>query len=301
MNLRNSITVGTLSAALLLTLSACTEDETPTTEPSKEITLRIAVGTQPADQALAHVYANALKAEGYKASLNKPAANPYQQVVDGKADLALDQADKALNLVADPAAITGEDQVLSAEESQSLRSAINDAQGEVSALELSPADAGKVLVMSQAQATLHKVDSVETLIAACADLTIISDEANAESLATSMKDAGCEKPKISVEETANLAAKLRTSVDSAVVLSAGNAVISDEGFYSIPGSANFFNAENYLLLADSEVDDKARAQLDKITGEFSQQSLVDLNRMVSQEDGLSPEQAAARWEWIIEE
>ena len=46
MNLRNSITVGTLSAALLLTLSACTEDETPTTEPSKEITLRIAAGTQ---------------------------------------------------------------------------------------------------------------------------------------------------------------------------------------------------------------------------------------------------------------
>ena len=301
MNLRNTITVGALSATLLLTLSACTEEATPTAEPSKAITLQIAAGSQPADQALAHVYANALKAEGYKVSLNKPSADPYQQVVDGKADLAVDQAAKALPLVADPAAITGEDQLLSVEESKNLRSAINDAEGELSALELSPADAGKVLVMSQAQATLHKVDSVETLIAACTDLTIISDEANAASLKASLEDAGCGKPKVVAEEPAKLASKLRASVDSAVTLGSGDAVISDEGFYSIPGSAAFFNAEQYMVLANGDVDDKARAELDKITGEFSQQSLVDLNRMVSQADGLSPEQAATRWEWIIEE
>lgn len=301
MNLRNTLTLGALSATLMLTLSACTTESTPIAEPSQEITLKIAVGSQPADQALAQVYANALKAEGHQVKLNKPTGNPYAQVIEGQADLAVDQAGKALSLAADPAAITGEDQKLSAEEAKNLRDAINEGDQKVTALALSEADAGMLLAMSQAQATLHKVDSLETLIAACEDLKFISDEASAATLHASLQEAGCQKPQISESKPEDLAAKLRTSVDSAVVLSSADPVISDEGFYSVPGTAAFFNAQPYMVLADAGVDDKARAAVDKITGELSQQSLVDLKRMVGNADPLSPAEAATRWEWIIEE
>lgn len=301
MNLRKTTTVCALGAALLLPLSACTDKPADPSAASKGTTLKLASGNEPVEQALAEVYRSGLEALGYSVTLNEPSAAPYRQVLDGKADLAIDQAGMALELAADPAAITGEDQLLSVDEIKQLRTSINDEHDDLEALSLSPANSGKTLVMSKASAAIHEIDSLETLAKACQNLEIITDDPEPAALGTGLEAAGCEQPEITSMDTAQLDDELRASVDSAVVLSEGNAVISDEGFYSIPDSATLFNAEPYMAVAAQGVDEKARGEVDRITSEFSQTALLDLNRMVTDPDALGPEQAATRWEWIIAE
>lgn len=301
MNLRKTSSLGVLSLALLLPLSACTADEqTAPSESSQSVVLKLARGEQPVEQALAEVYKNALKAKGYEVQINKSSDNPYQQVIDGQADIAVDYADAALSLSKDQAAIAGEDGVLSVDDLKKLRTEINDSNDKIEALDLSAANAGKVLVMSSAEAQTHSVDSLSSLAGACEKLTIITDDSNTKNLETTLKTEGCEKPKVSVVKTDDLATQLRASVDRAVAVSAGNAMISDEGFKSISDTAKLFNAQPLMLLASSAVDDKARGELNKVTGDLSQQTLVDLNRMVNAPGAMKPAQAATRWEWIIE-
>lgn len=301
MNLRKTSSLGVLSLALLLPLSACTADEqTAPSESSQSVVLKLARGEQPVEQALAEVYKNALKAKGYEVQINKSSDNPYQQVIDGQADIAVDYAGAALSLSKDQAAIAGEDGVLSVDDLKKLRAEINDSNDKIEALDLSAADAGKVLVMSSAEAQTHSVDSLSSLAGACEKLTIITDDSNTKNLETTLKTEGCEKPKVSVVKTDDLATQLRASVDRAVAVSAGNAMISDEGFKSISDTAKLFNAQPLMLLASSAVDDKARGELNKVTGNLSQQTLVDLNRMVNAPGAMKPAQAATRWEWIIE-
>ena len=111
MNLRKTSSLGVLSLALLLPLSACTADEqTAPSESSQSVVLKLARGEQPVEQALAEVYKNALKAKGYEVQINKSSDNPYQQVIDGQADIAVDYAGAALSAVKDQAAIAGEDE-----------------------------------------------------------------------------------------------------------------------------------------------------------------------------------------------
>jgi len=301
MNLRKTSSLGVLSLALLLPLSACTADEqNAPSESSQSVVLKLARGEQPVEQALAEVYKNALKAKGYEVQINKSSDNPYQQVIDGQADIAVDYAGAALSLSKDQAAIAGEDGVLSVDDLKKLRTEINDSNDKIQALDLSAADAGKVLVMSSAEAQTHSVDSLSSLAGACEKLTIITDDSNTKNLETTLKTEGCEKPKVSVVKTDDLATQLRASVDRAVAVSAGNAMISDEGFKSISDTAKLFNAQPLMLLASSAVDDKARGELNKVTGDLSQQTLVDLNRMVNAPGAMKPAQVATRWEWIIE-
>ncbi|KUM30544.1 hypothetical protein AQ436_13310 [Arthrobacter sp. EpRS66] len=301
MNLRKTSSLGVLSLALLLPLSACTADEqTAPSDSSQSVVLKLARGDQPVEQALAEVYKNALKAKGYEVQINKSSGNPYQQVIDGQADIAVDYAGAALGLSKDQAAIAGEDGVLSVDDLKKLRTEINDSNDKIEALDLSAADAGQVLVMSSAEAQTHSVDSLSSLAGACEKLTIITDDSNTKNLETTLKTEGCEKPKVSVVKTDDLATQLRASVDRAVAVSAGNAMISDEGFKSISDTAKLFNAQPLMLLASSAVDDKARGELNKVTGDLSQQTLVDLNRMVNAPGAMKPAQAATRWEWIIE-
>lgn len=301
MNLRKTSSLGVLSLALLLPLSACTADEqTAPSESSQSVVLKLARGEQPVEQALAEVYKNALKAKGYEVQINKSSDNPYQQVFDGQADIAVDYAGAALSLSKDQAAIAGEDGVLSVDDLKKLRTEINDSNDKIEALDLSAANAGKVLVMSSAEAQTHSVDSLSSLAGACEKLTIITDDSNTKNLETTLKTEGCEKPKVSVVKTDDLATQLRASVDRAVAVSAGNAMISDEGFKSISDTAKLFNAQPLMLLASSAVGDKARGELNKVTGDLSQQTLVDLNRMVNAPGAMKPAQAATRWEWIIE-
>lgn len=301
MNLRKTSSLGVLSLALLLPLSACTADEqTAPSDSSQSVVLKLARGDQPVEQALAEVYKNALKAKGYEVQINKSSDNPYQQVIDGQADIAVDYAGSALSLSKDQAAIAGEDGVLSVDDLKKLRTEINDSNDKIEALDLSAANAGKVLVMSSAEAQTHSVDSLSSLAGACEKLTIITDDSNTKNLETTLKTEGCEKPKVSVVKTDDLATQLRASVDRAVAVSAGNAMISDEGFKSISDTAKLFNAQPLMLLASNAVDDKARGELNKATGDLSQQTLVDLNRMVNAPGAMKPAQAATRWEWIIE-
>lgn len=301
MNLRKTSSLGVLSLALLLPLSACTADEqTAPSDSSQSVVLKLARGDQPVEQALAEVYKNALKAKGYEVQINKSSDNPYQQVIDGQADIAVDYAGSALSLSKDQAAIAGEDGVLSVDDLKKLRTEINDSNDKIEALDLSAANAGKVLVMSSAEAQTHSVDSLSSLAGACEKLTIITDDSNTKNLETTLKTEGCEKPKVSVVKTDDLATQLRASVDRAVAVSAGNAMISDEGFKSISDTAKLFNAQPLMLLASNAVDDKARGELNKVTGDLSQQTLVDLNRMVNAPGAMKPAQAATRWEWIIE-
>jgi len=301
MNLRKSSRLSVLCLALLLPLAACTSNEqSSTNESGKNVTLKIARGERPVEQALAEVYKKALESKGYTAQINKSSDDPFKQVKDGQADVAVDQAGTALFLSKDSASITGEDGVLSTDDLKNLRTEINDSGDQIKALDLSPADAGKELVMSNAEAYTHEVDSLSSLAKACAKLTVITDETETSNLQSALEGEGCASPKISVVETSELATQLRASVDRAVAISAGSSIISDEGFKAISDSAKLFNAEPYMLLAGENVDDKAQSELNKITGELSQQTLVDLNRMVNKPSAMSPAQAATRWEWIIE-
>ncbi|MGP9528791.1 glycine betaine ABC transporter substrate-binding protein [Glutamicibacter sp. AOP5-A2-18] len=301
MNLRKSSRLGVLCLALLLPLAACTANEqTSTNESSKNVTLKIARGDRPVEQALAEVYKNALEAKGYTAQINKSGDDPFKQVQDGQADVAIDQATTALFLSKDSAGVTGDDGVLSVDDLKKLRSEINDSDQEITALDMSTADAGKELVMSEAEADTHEVDSLSSLAKACSKLTVITDASDTSNLAATLETEGCQTPKISVVDSADIDTQLRASVDRAVAVSAGNAIISDEGFKSISDSAKLFNAEPYLLLAGANVDDKAQDELNKVTAELSQQTLVDLNRMVNEPGAMAPKEAATRWEWIIE-
>lgn len=301
MNLRKSSRLSVLCLAMLMPLAACTATEqSSSNESSKNVTLKIARGSLPVERALAEVYKNSLEAKGYTATINKSTDDPYGQVQEGQADIAVDQAGAALFLSQDSASITGQDGVLSVDELKKLRTEINDAGDEIQALDLSSANAGNELVMSNAEALTHQVDSLSSLAKACGDLTIITDEKQTDDLKRGLKAEGCATPKISVVESADLATQLRASVDRAVAISAGSSIISDEGFKSISDSAKLFDAQPYMLLVNNNVDDKAQNELNKVTGELSQQSLVDLNRMVTAPGATEPQQAAARWEWIIE-
>lgn len=301
MNLRKTSRLAVLSVALLLPLTACTDqDQTSESSSDQNVVLKLARGNEPVEQAMGEVYKNALKAKGFEVQINKSTDDPYQQVLDGEADIAVDYAGEALSMAKDASSITGEDGVLSVDELKNLRSEINDSNDSIEALDLSNADSGKVLVMSPAEAQTHSVDSLSSLASACEKLTIITDDSETTNLESGLKTAGCQKPQLSVVQSDDLATQLRASVDRAVAMSAGNAMISDEGFKSISDTAKLFDAQPIMLLANNNVNNKARGELNKITGQLSQQTLVELNRMVSEPGAMKPAQAANRWEWIIE-
>ncbi|WP_176715350.1 glycine betaine ABC transporter substrate-binding protein [Arthrobacter sp. NIO-1057] len=299
--MRKTSRLAVLSVALLLPLTACTDQDQSTDGSSDQnVVLKLARGDQPVEQALGEVYRNALKAKGFEVQINKSMDDPYQQVLDGEADIAVDYAGEALSMAKDASSITGEDGVLSVDELKNLRSEINDSNDSIEALDLSNADSGKVLVMSSAEAETHSVDSLSSLASACEKLTIITDDSETANLESGLKIAGCQKPQLSVVQSDDLATQLRASVDRAVAMSAGNAMISDEGFKSISDTAKLFDSQPIMLLASNNVNNKARGELNKITGQLSQQTLVELNRMVNAPGAMKPAQAANRWEWIIE-
>ena len=88
--------------------------------------------------------------------------------------------------------------------------------------------------MSSAEAQTHSVDSLSSLAGACEKLTIAHGRFEYQNLETALKTEGCEKPKVSVSETDDLAAAACLGGPCAVAVSAGNAVISDEGFRAFP-------------------------------------------------------------------
>lgn len=285
-------------AALCLPLAACTnagDTQSSPAAPRKNITLNLASAQDDTTMAIAQVYANILEHMGYTIKFTDSQSAPYQQVAEGSADLAIDLAPQALDLLDDGKNLRGEDGILSIEEAANLVNRINQADLKFTAAPLSPADAGKVMVLSAAEATDYKVDSVPSFAAACQDLSIVSDKHLTVAFDQALKNAGCEKPQVQVKRTADLPQELRTATNQVVLLSAQNAMIADEGFKTIDGSSALFDAAPYLPIMSDKVDDQAAQGIKDISRQLSQEAVIGLNRLVDGPNAISPQDAAKRW------
>lgn len=289
--------------ALAMPLAACTNNggvqNTPA-EPRKNITLNMAAAPDTTTQAVAQVYADTLEHLGYTVKRTDSTDAPYQQVAHGKADLAIDVAPKALALVPNGVELRGEDKILSLEEASSLVSRINQGDLDFTAAPLSPANAGKVLVLSAAEAVEYKVESVPTFAAACQELDIVAEDRPTPAFTEALQAAGCAHPEIVTEKNSELPSTLRTATNQAVVLSAQDALIGDEGFSIVEGSAKLFDAAPYLPLMGAKVEGQALQGVKDLTRQLSQESVIGLNRMVSGPDALPAKEAAKRWKWLID-
>ncbi|NAZ17296.1 hypothetical protein GT020_14665 [Glutamicibacter soli] len=294
-------TLALAACALALPLAGCTTPpQDAGTEPSRDVTLRIAPTEDPTGQALAHVYGDALEQLGYTIRFTKPSQDPYRQLAEGAADIAIDTAPEAIGLLPAEQDPRGEDQLLAGDEAKKLVGLLNDTELGFTALPLTQGDAGAVMVLSGAEATEYSVTSVASLAAACSELTFISAAAPTAGLENALEDAGCAKPVFRTVDAATLHDELRAAVSRVVVLQQHDAVIGDEAFTMVDGSAKLFDAAPYLALAGEAVDQDAVDGLNQVTRQVNQQALVGLNRMVSGPDAIAPDDAAQRWRWIID-
>ncbi|QRQ77588.1 hypothetical protein [Glutamicibacter protophormiae] len=294
-------TLALAACVLALPLAGCTNPpQDAGTEPSRDVALRIAPAADPTGQALAHVYGDALEKLGYTISFAKPSQDPYRQVADGAADIAIDTAPAAIGLLPADLDPRGEDQRLSGDEAKALVGLVNDAELGFTALPLSEGDADAVMVLSGAEAIEYSIDSVASLAAACSELAFVSAAASTAGLDSALAGAGCADPVFRTVDAAKLHDELRASVGRVVVLERQDAVIGDEGFSMVDGSSELFDAAPYLALAGDAVDRDAADGLNQVTRQMNQQALIGLNRMVSGPDAMAPEDAAQRWRWIID-
>ncbi|WP_313812750.1 glycine betaine ABC transporter substrate-binding protein [Glutamicibacter sp.] len=287
---------------LSLPLASCSTpgaQESASPQPSRNITLTLAVPADPTGQAIGNVYADALERLGYTVKISKSSSAPYQQVAEGKADLAIDTAAQAVSLV--PAAKPrGADGILSLQESADLVNTINQQDLGFTAAPLSAANAGKVMVLSAAEAAEYKIDSLPTLAAACTKVGFVDDVQPSSGLKTVLAEAGCDTPQFTTEKTEDLPDTLRTAVDQVVALQAQDALIGDEGFKTVDGSSQLFDAEPYMPLMGTAVDEDAAKGVKEVTRTLSQEAVIGLNRLVQGPDGVSPQDAAGRWKWLID-
>lgn len=285
-------------AALCLPLVACTnagDTQSSPAAPRKDITLKLASAQDDTTVAIAQVYANTLEHMGYTIKFTDSGTAPYQQVAEGSADLAIDLAPEALELLEDGKNLRGEDGILSIEEAANIVNRINQSDLKFTAAPLSPADAGKVMVLSAAEATDYKVDSVSSFADACQNLRIVSDEQLTPASDEALKEVGCDKPEVLVKKAADLPQALRTATNQVVLLSAQNAMITDEGFKTIDGSSALFDAAPYLPIMSAKVDDQAAQGVKDISRQLSQEAVIGLNRLVDGPNAISPQDAAKRW------
>ncbi|PRA06166.1 hypothetical protein CQ019_01800 [Arthrobacter sp. MYb229] len=273
MNLAKITTAGALALAATLTLSACTSQSPEPVEESKGIELSLSAGTDPTQRALGKIYADALRAAGYQVTELQPSTDPYQQVLDGNADVALAESTAA-----------------------ELRAAT--AGTAAHSLASSGTNGSAVLVMSAAEAKHHAVDSVPSLAAACPELSFIGAQPASDQLLEALEDAGCAKPEVKTVAAEQLPGQLRASLDRVLVLSAADAIIGDEGFYIVPGSEEIFADAPLVPLAGADLDEPAQNVVDQVSEQLDQEALIGINRMVSGADALDPETAATRYKLL---
>lgn len=276
MNLPKTATFGALTLAVTLSLTACTGGDPDPVTQSKNISISVASGTSATELALGAIYAEALRAGGYQVTESETSANPYQQVLDGHADLAISTADNTT--------VEG----------------FETANPAVRALQRSDAQSTPVLVMSAAEATSHGVDSVPSLAANCQKLEIIGVAPQTEALTTALAAEGCTKPRFKTVPAAQLANQLRASLNRVVVLDSAEAIIGDEGFEIIAGSEKIYEAKAVVPLAEEELDQEAQNLVNSVTKELDQTALIAINRMVTGVDALDPATAASRFKILTQ-
>ncbi|PRB71294.1 glycine betaine ABC transporter substrate-binding protein [Arthrobacter sp. MYb213] len=276
MNLPKSATFGALTLAVTLSLTACTgADPDPVTQ-SKNISISVATGTSATELTLGTIYADALRSGGYQVTTSEPSANPYQQVLEGHADLAISTADNTT--------VEG----------------FKSADPAVHALAQSEAQSTPVLVMSAAEATNHGVDSVPSLAANCQKLEIIGVAPQTETLSNALAAEGCTKPRYKTVPAAQLANQLRAALNRVVILDSADAIIGDEGFEIIEGSEKIFEAKAVVPLAEENLDQDAQNLINQVTKKIDQTSLIGINRMVTGTDALDPATAAGRFKILTQ-
>lgn len=276
MNLPKFPTVGALALAGVLSLTACTGGGPAPAEKSKGIEISVASGNTPTGQALGKIYAQALRTAGYQVTEPAAGANPYQQVLDGHSDVAIDKADAA--------AIEG----------------FKAGEKPVHPLDASAAISSPVLVMSQAEATFHGVDSVPSLAAACQKLEFVGVQPRSDALHEALTAAGCAKPRYKTVPAAQLATQLRASLNRVLVLDSADAIIGDEGFEVIEGSEDIFEAQPLVPLADERLEEDAQNVINQVTKKLDQPALIGINRMVTGADALDPKTAANRFKVLTQ-
>ena len=276
MNLPKSATFGALTLAVTLSLTACTgADPDPVTQ-SKNISISVATGTSATELTLGTIYADALRSGGYQVTASEPSANPYQQVLEGHADLAISTADNTT--------VEG----------------FKSADPAVHALAQSEAQSTPVLVMSAAEATNHGVDSVPSLAANCQKLEIVGVAPQTETLSNALAAEGCTKPRYKTVPAAQLANQLRAALNRVVILDSADAIIGDEGFEIIEGSEKIFEAKAVVPLAEENLDQDAQNLINQVSKKIDQTSLIGINRMVTGTDALDPATAAGRFKILTQ-
>ncbi|WP_404286076.1 glycine betaine ABC transporter substrate-binding protein [Glutamicibacter arilaitensis] len=274
MNLPKITAAGALALAATLALASCTSQTPAPAEESKGIELSLAAGTNPTQRALGKIYADQLRAAGYQVTELQGSEDPYQQVLDGAADVAI------------------------AESTAAEVEAADNAGANARSLAPSGANGSAVLVMSAAEAKHHSVDSVDSLAAACAELSFIGTQEPSQALLVSLADAGCAKPEVKTVDEQQLVGQLRASLDRVLVLGSAEAIIGDEGFYTVPGSGEIFEDEPVVPLAGENLDEQAQKIVDEVSDQLDQEALIGINRMVSGADALDPETAATRYKLL---
>lgn len=303
----------------LLALSACTSAPEPEPETTTAQELRVVTETTAMYRALGAVYAAQLEDRGYRVTVLEPNAHPAQLVRDGQAEVAIGPAtsyarglepsnepstsasdpanDETSDPAADAASDPADDGVLSREEIIELLA--GEPAEQFSALEVSPGDLGQVLVMSPAQLTLNEVENLDEVIAACQDIEFAAPAAAQEPLQKALEAADCPTTALLPADAGDPAELLRTGQAAAVVLSRTRALIPDEGFIPIPGSAEIFDSEPVLGLVAAELDAEVGATVAEVTASLNDETLTAVNRMVQGPDAAAVEDIARHWEWLI--
>lgn len=300
MELRKAIPALPMALSVML-LGACTAAPEPAPQSSAPVELSLATDSAPMYQALAAVYERELENAGFQVSILDPADNALQQVREGAADLAVTAATADLG---EPAAVAPESSAGTSPTDALTREQIPDLLTDGQAtdagrIELSPGDLGAVVMMSRAEMALAGIEDFSDLAANCQKVSFAAPPPADRMLHTALEQAQCTEP-VSAIEDADPADLLRRGQADAVAMSRASAMIPDEGFIAVPGSAAVFDSAPVITLGAPELPDEAEKVISRTTAALTDETLLAVDRIVRGPQAATPQQVAAHWPWLAQ-
>jgi osmoprotectant transport system substrate-binding protein len=296
-----------LASGLLLlgvTLAGCSSNNPLDTSsssaaPASGSGTSIVVGSAdfPESEIIANLYAGALKADGFNASVKAGIGSRevyIKALQDSSIDLVPDYSGNLLNYF-DPKS--------TAKTSSDVTKALADkTPSGLTVLPAAQAEDTDTMVVTAVTAEKYKLTTIEDLAKVCDQLVLGAPpefKTRAIGLPGLKENYGCVpkefKPISDGGGPLTVKALISDQIQVADIFSTSPA-IEDNGLVKLEDTKNNWAAQQVVPLGRTEkLDDKAKAAIAKVQSKLTTQALVDLNRKTSGSNKVDPSAAAAQW------
>lgn len=282
----------------LLALSGCAGPP-PVDEPTGEATEQawtIAVGEDSLELTLGHIYAMGLSSRDAAAVVESRDLELGELFTDDDAQSGPED-DLVLTSTLELADQLGAASTSTTDELDAL---IGDRLHDAQLLTPSAAVSSHTLALTAVTAASHDLEEETTVeddefSAACPQFRIGVD-AETSGLEEALADShGCEPEETSVAAEDELVSQLITGELDAALITSTHPAIEDHAFFTVSGAEGELPQWQHVPLVQDGIADQVPEVAEEIADRLDAEAMVTLRRLLTGEDGLSPEQAAEYW------